>query len=269
MRLSLIGSYINRCIFLSLFLILKQNVKATPTNSVTAQNRIVNGKNARIEEFSYQLSLRRSTIHICGAAVLDTVWAITAAHCVDGFEKLPLMFSLRIGSSTRMEGGEIVSITTIYKHPSYDADTMNYDIALLRTQPNRLRGDFVAPIKLPNVAEPILTDTVAIVSGWGHMSATEHVLSTTLKYTTVYAVDQAECNEAMKFQGGITEAMFCAAARNTDACQGDSGGPIQVNGTLIGVVSWGVGCADPHYPGVYTRLSYPAIRRWIKLYTKL
>jgi len=63
--------------------------------------------------------------------------------------------------------------------------------------------------------------------------------------------------------------MFCAAAFRTDACQGDSGGPIKVNNVLIGLVSWGVGCADPHYPGVYTRLAYPPIRRWIKLHTKL
>lgn len=63
--------------------------------------------------------------------------------------------------------------------------------------------------------------------------------------------------------------MFCAAAHFTDACQGDSGGPIQMNGTLIGVVSWGVGCADPFFPGVYTRLAYPPIRYWIKIFTKL
>lgn len=63
--------------------------------------------------------------------------------------------------------------------------------------------------------------------------------------------------------------MFCAAARSTDACQGDSGGPIQINGILVGVVSWGVGCADPYYPGVYTRLAYAPIRFWIKLLTKL
>jgi len=50
---------------------------------------------------------------------------------------------------------------------------------------------------------------------------------------------------------------------------GDSGGPISSQGTLIGIVSWGVGCADPYYPGVYTRLAHPTIRRWIRLLTKL
>ena len=54
----------------------------------------------------------------------------------------------------------------------------------------------------------------------------------------------------------ITDRMFCAGQGGKDSCQGDSGGPI-VNSakTLIGLVSWGNGCADPNYPGVYTRVS--------------
>lgn len=55
----------------------------------------------------------------------------------------------------------------------------------------------------------------------------------------------------------ITSGMLCATARDPprDACQGDSGGPLVVNHNLVGIVSWGEGCADNVYPGVYTRLS--------------
>jgi len=52
--------------------------------------------------------------------------------------------------------------------------------------------------------------------------------------------------------------MFCAGEvgeGGKDACQGDSGGPVTYNGNVVGATSWGYGCADPKYPGVYARVT--------------
>jgi len=58
--------------------------------------------------------------------------------------------------------------------------------------------------------------------------------------------------------------MVCAGYREggTDACQGDSGGPLVAGGRLIGIISWGEGCARPGKYGVYTEVRHYA--EWIE-----
>ena len=108
----------------------------------------------------------------------------------------------------------------------------------------------------------------AVVAGWGALAP--HPNTTTIKQPyklqdiTVTVIPNDECGDYPK--GEITDKMLCAHSPGKDACQGDSGGPLvtEVNGryTLIGVVSWGYGCALPEYPGVYARVT--SVLDWIK-----
>ena len=58
----------------------------------------------------------------------------------------------------------------------------------------------------------------------------------------------------------IPNIFMCAGreAGGQDSCEGDSGGPLVVKGkngrwSLAGIISWGIGCAEPNLPGVCTR----------------
>merc|ERR1711900_114933 len=66
-----------------------------------------------------------------------------------------------------------------------------------------------------------------------------------------------DCRDAYG-QNDIADSMICAGldAGGKDSCQGDSGGPFMCGSQLSGVVSWGYGCAEAGYPGVYTQTSY-------------
>lgn len=171
-------------------------------------SRIVNGREATEGQFPYQLSLRRQTVHICGASILSSNWAITAAHCIDGHEQQPREFTLRQGSIMRTSGGIVQPVKAIYKHPAYDRADMNFDVALLRTADGALSLPLgkVAPIRLPTVGEAISESMPAVVSGWGHMSTSNPVLSSVLKSTTVLTVNQEKCHNDLRHHGGVTEA---------------------------------------------------------------
>lgn len=86
-----------------------------------------------------------------------------------------------------------------------------------------------------------------------------------LRQVTVPIVDRKLCESAYKDINPITARMICAGLLiegGKDSCQGDSGGPLTANGTLYGIVSWGLGCAQPHFPGVYSNVA--ELRSWIK-----
>lgn len=99
--------------------------------------------------------------------------------------------------------------------------------------------------------------------GFGTTSSGGSVSSRLLEATVDY-VSNTECATAYSGTGTIVDdSQICGASPGKDACQGDSGGPFIVKcaneeDTLVGVVSWGIGCASPDFPGVYGRVSNAA-----------
>ncbi|KAH9374051.1 hypothetical protein HPB48_005320 [Haemaphysalis longicornis] len=105
-------------------------------------------------------------------------------------------------------------------------------------------------------------------------------VQTTLQEASVPIISNDECDKAYQKLGsyktklsmGINDQFICAGNTSfgsVDACQMDSGGPLLVRSSqdrttfmeAVGVVSFGVGCGSPVYPGVYTRVS--TFANWI------
>merc|ERR1712107_948555 len=82
-------------------------------------------------------------------------------------------------------------------------------------------------------------------------------LARVLQKVDVPVVSDEHCSDSYG-QEDITDSMICAGLDQggKDSCQGDSGGPFMCGNELSGVVSWGYGCAEAGYPGVYTQTSY-------------
>ncbi|KAH8391093.1 hypothetical protein KR215_006555 [Drosophila sulfurigaster] len=218
--------------------------------------RIYGGKNTPIEKIPWQVSLQNNGSHVCGGVIYSKNIIITAAHCID--KGNPRIFDVRVGSSTSNNGGSEIKVDKITVHDSYTSrSTVEYDIALLLLSSPLEMGPAVKAIPL---AESVPNDGAAVlVSGWGR-TETEKVAKY-LKSVYVNIVNREECATAYGDKQ-IPRATICAASPGKDSCSCDSGGPLVYEGKLLGIVSYGRGCADPGHPGVYTNIV--ELRKWIK-----
>lgn len=229
--------------------------------------RIVGGQVTEIKDFPYQASVQLHGEHICGGAIIGDYFILTAAHCIVEPWTEP-DYSVRLGSTQHADGGQPLGLRQIIRHASYDAVTHDNDLALLLLESSLKFTQQLQAVPLASVHDRLTPDTRLYVSGWGYQSEQgDEGVSAVLRFVDVTHVEAAVCRRAYSKVQPITQRMLCAARDGKDSCQGDSGGPLvgyqpgSTQGKLYGIVSFGLGCAKPEYPGVYT--SVAAFRSWI------
>jgi trypsin len=223
--------------------------------------RVVGGTQVADGGRPYQIGLFRSGSFSCGGSFISSKTVLTAAHCVDGSENNPGIFTIWYGSLVRGAGTQL-QVSRIVKHPSYSSSTINNDFALLILANDFTPGTNAAVSTLVGAADDPAADTVLRVSGWGRVVG-GGALATNLLYADLGCIDRTECNRRWSSANAVTTAMICAHHPSGSACNGDSGGPLtRPDGQQVGVVSWGSSsCLHATLPNVYA--SVPSGRAWI------
>ncbi|KAJ9595883.1 hypothetical protein L9F63_012902, partial [Diploptera punctata] len=223
--------------------------------------RIVGGQPADPKEWPWMAALLRGkNEQFCGGVLITDQHVLTAAHCLMNKEAGDFMvrlgeYDLGMNSETRSQDFKIAEIIM---HEEFSTSTYENDIAILKLQKKTAFNSYIWPICLPPPG-PTYENRDAIVAGWGTVSYGGPA-SDVLMEVSVPVWNQTRC--AKRYPQPILETMMCAGAYEggKDSCQGDSGGPLMLQAasgrwSVIGVVSWGIRCAEPNTPGIYTRVN--------------
>jgi len=235
-------------------------------NKKRFQTRIVGGRPADPDEWPWLAALihtgGRGSGQYCGATLISDTHVLTAAHCMEPFRREDVR--VKLGEYNFNLVGEtedqIFSLDDVRMHEKYNNVTYENDIAVLKLSSSVKRTRSINAICLPDESRDF-TGSRGFVIGWGTIYFGGPT-SDILQEVNVRVWDPKTCRENYKKLGrNVLDTMLCAGEMSRDSCQGDSGGPLNCinpqsgRWELCGVVSWGAKCAEPEYPGVYTKVT--------------
>ncbi|KAJ9066547.1 Transmembrane protease serine 4 [Entomophthora muscae] len=223
--------------------------------AVFPSGRIVGGHEVTPKfKYPWIASLQYSGSHTCGGTWYSGNAIISAAHCVIGSDSswTALVHRHNLHADAASEDELQLDVISRVAHPDYDSYTNAFDVSVWK-----VNGQVSVPIIALDSGD-YSDDTLLTVVGWGFTRA-GGFQSYKLLEIKVPVFNSERCQEI--YHDLDVKSQFCAGypEGKKDSCQGDSGGPIFVakadSYTLVGVVSWGRGCATKGHPGVYTRTS--------------
>lgn len=248
----------------------KNPSRSASTTATTASPKIIGGTTTTISTAPYMAQLwyyddKGTTDEsddfgfFCGGSVVSPTKILTASHCVKGYNwakygavvtSATVLPTTDADNNTDLHGGQATAVLRQWNHPSYNATTIDNDVAVLT---------LAAPVKATPIRLTTNTDTTsytgtaaktAKVYGWGRTSSTTQDISETLKTASLPIQSDATCAGAygsLYIKGHNVCAGEPATGSDTGTtaiCNGDSGGPLVVAGRIVGVVSWSADDGD-------------------------
>jgi len=225
--------------------------------AAASDDKIVGGTVSDAHAAPFIANIKRSGSLMCGGSLVAPGYVVSAAHCE---YNIPSRLTVTVGDVTlaRTESSEqVFNVVQQIPHEQYSSSSQQNDIMIIVLSGTANLNSYVSLVTLPTAGVDVAVGTECTVYGWGTTSSGGSI-SNSLRQVTVPIISNDDCDTYPYYRNQIYPTMMCAGLLNEggkDSCQGDSGGPLICNGSLGGVVSWGVGCAEAKYPGVYTRVS--------------
>jgi secreted trypsin-like serine protease len=217
--------------------------------------RIIGGREASPHSIPFQAFLEvysSSEGWYCGGSLISENYVLTAGHCGDGARQAQVTLgahNIQQNENTQ----EVQTSTDVTVHERYDGDLIINDIAVIKLPRSASLSDAIQPVALPRSDGDTYTGDTARASGWGLTDGQGNSISPVLNYVDLEVISQRECEDVF---GSLESSILCTSgARGTGTCSGDSGGPLVIDGTQIGVVSFGVQYCLSGYPSAYTRVT--------------
>ena len=238
----------------------------TPLTHNAVDTRIIGGQVSNVDEFPYYVNL--TTVSGCGGTLIAPRIVLTAGHCFGRY----INATISVGSGAGNPNKQVVKVKDSIRHPGMGDPTMlSYDFRLLLLESPGAEIQEPRAVISPLFEEPS-DDTLLTIIGLGKVADGEK--PTQLHHAEVPVVNTEDCINMYDVTNGQHDVrpdlMFCAGDivnGGIDSCNGDSGGPAVYKATVkkhevVGVTSWGNGCGDAAFPGVYAKVStaFP----WIK-----
>ncbi|CAJ0927261.1 unnamed protein product, partial [Ranitomeya imitator] len=218
--------------------------------------KIAGGRSTHISSHPWTAAIFRTSrgtaeYFRCGGTLINSCWVVTAAHCLHE-EVSPNRLRVKLGRTMQVVRASKSKVSE-WNECTYTLTSMISPLTMILLKSSSgscsMETDSARPACMP-VKDQTLSDwTECEISGFGKHAHNSPLMSDQLKEGRVRLYPDKLCTPEQLADRTVTANMLCAGdtMNQDDACQGDSGGPLvcPINGRmhLIGVISWGEGCA--------------------------